>query len=180
MSTRLPKDDLFEVMANRRRRYAVHALKGNGGEMKLGELADKVAAWENDVEVGGTSYDERKRVYTALQQSHLPKMDKKGVVEFDKNRGVIEPTPALEDVDVYMEIVHGREIPWNQYYLGLTAVLGTLVTVVALDLWPFTLLPETAWMIFVVVAFGASALAHWYYQTSLGAGDDEPPTEAQT
>ena len=177
MATQLPKDDLYEVLANRRRRYTVHALEGNGREMELGEIAEKVAAWENDIDEVEVSYDERKRVYTALQQSHLPKMERKGVVEYDKNRGIVKPTPALEDVDVYMEIIQGREVPWSQYYVGLSVAAVTLLGAVSIEVWPFALLPDMAWAVFITVAFLVSSLGHWYYSTSLGGSADEPPPE---
>lgn len=175
MSTKLSKDDTYEVLANRRRRYTVHALEANGGPMELGTIAERVAAWENGIDEMEVSYDERKRVYTALQQSHLPMMERKGVVEYDKPRGVVEPTPSLEDVDVYMEIIQGRDIPWSQYYVGLSVVSAALLAVVALNVWPFAVLPEMAWAVFIVVAFLVSGMAHWYYSTPLGGSDDPPP-----
>jgi len=177
MSTQLPKDDLYEVMANRRRRYTVHALEGTDEPMEIGDIAEQVAAWENDIDQSHVSYDERKRVYTALQQSHLPKMDEKGVVEFDKNRGTVAPTPALRDVDVYMDIVHKGEIPWSQYYLGLSAVSTAMLAAVATNAWPFTLLSDLSWAIFIVVAFAVSSMAHWYYSRTLGTSNGDPPPE---
>jgi len=103
-------------------------------------------------------------------------MDDAGVVEFKKDRGVIESTPALENVDVYLDIVEGREVPWSEYYLGLSGVAAALVAAVWLGAWPFTLLPEMAWMLAVVVAFAFSSLAHRYYtaEMEVGRGDDPP------
>ena len=148
-------------------------LKGRDEAVELGDVAEQVAAWEYGETVADVSYDERKRVYTALQQSHLPKMDDAGVVSFDKNRGVVEPTPALDDVRVYMDVVEGNEIPWSDYYLGLAGVAATLLGAVALNTWPFTLLPDLAWGVAAVAAFAVSAVVHRYYarRTALGRGD---------
>jgi len=171
------EDELFDVLSSRRRRYALHVLKGREEPVELGDVAEQVAAWEYGEDVTEVSYDERKRVYTALQQSHLPKMDDAGVVSFDKNRGVVEPTPALEDVRVYMDVVKGREIPWSDYYLGLSGVAATLLAAVALGAWPFTALPALAWSAAVVAAFAVSAVVHRRYarRTALGRG----PTPAE-
>ena len=177
MSIKLPKDDLYEVLANRRRRYTVHALEGSDEPMEIGDIAEKIAAWENGIEETRVSYDERKRVYTALQQSHLPKMDQKGVVDFDKNRGTVEPTSALRDVDVYMDIVHKGEIPWSQYYLGLSAVAAAMVVAVAMNAWPFTLLPDLFWAVAIVAVFGVSSVVQWYYSRTLGTSNGDPPLE---
>ena len=179
-STETPsEDDLFDVLSNRRRRYAVHALKREHGEADIGDVAEQVAAWEYGVDVEQVSYDERKRVYTALQQSHLPKMDEAGVVEFDKNRGTVEPTSALGDVEVYMDVVRGHEIPWSVYYLGLSAVGASLMAAVWLGAWPFTVLPDVAWGVAVVAMFAVSALAHTYYARSQRIGQTENPPELQ-
>ncbi|QWC20762.1 hypothetical protein KI388_01090 [Halorubrum sp. 2020YC2] len=140
-------------------------------------MAEQIAAWENGIDTAEISSSERKRVYTALQQSHLPKMDDAGVVEFNKDRGVVEPTPALTDVDVYLDVVEGREIPWSEYYLGLSGVAAALVAAVWLGVWPFTLLPEMGWTLAIVVAFAFSALAHKYYAAEMEVGRGEEPPE---
>lgn len=169
------EDDVFTTLSNRRRRYTVHALD-DGSTRELGPLAEQVAAWEYDVTVDELSHDERKRVYTALQQTHLPKMDDVGLVEFDKDRGTVEPTPALEDVDLYLEVVGGDEIPWSKYYLGLTGVAATLLVALWVNEWPFTVVSDLGWAAVIVAMLAVSAAVHHYYADSrrLGAGDRPP------
>jgi len=164
------------VLANQRRRYALHALQGQP-TAELGPLAERVAAWENDIDVAEVNSAERKRVYTALQQTHLPKMDGAGVVDFDKNRGVIEPTDDFEDATVYMDVVRGREIPWSQYYMALSAVAAALLAAVAVNAYPFVLLPDFAWGVFAVVAFTVSSLVHYYHARGNRLGAGETPIE---
>lgn len=173
------EDEVFQVLANRRRRYTVHALKRADGRAEIGDIAEQVAAWEYDTEVDQVSYDERKRVYTALQQSHLPSMAEAGIVEFDKNRGVVEQTPALDEVDVYLEVVRDRDIPWSEYYLGLSAVAAALMAAVAVNAWPFRLLPDLAWGIAVAVAFAVSAVVHTYFARDLRVGETDRPPELE-
>lgn len=175
----LTEDELFELLSNERRRHVLHALMREEEGLEIGPLSQEIAAWEDGVEYEHVTSSDRKRVYTALQQSHLPKMDKAGVLEFDRDRGTVEATPALEDVEIYMDVVRGREIPWSDYYLGLTAVATALLAVTAAGLPPFTMLPWTAWGAFVVAAFGVSALAHRYYarRNRLGIREDPPSVE---
>lgn len=171
------EDDLFEVLSNRRRRYAVHALEQAGESMEIGDVAERVAAWEYDVDRANLSYDERKRVYTALQQTHLPKMDDVGIVDYDKHRGTIEPRPALDDVDVYLDVVRGRDVPWSQYYLGLAGAALLLVGAVAAGVWPLALVPDVGWMAAIAVAFAVSAAIHTYYARGSRLGADGAPPE---
>ena len=176
-TTDLSKDDLFDVLANQRRRFVVHLLKrAEAPTVTIGKLADQIAAWENDRSVREVTGNQRKRVYTSLQQSHLPKMDDIGLVEFNKSRGTVQPTEAFNDVDVYLDVVEGREIPWSEYYIGLSAVAAGLLAAVWIGAWPFVLLPEIAWTLAIVVAFMFSGLAHKYYTTHMKIGNrDEPP-----
>lgn len=170
-------DELFEVLSNRRRRYTVHALEDTESAAEIGDVAEQVAAWEYDVDVEEVSYEERKRVYTALQQSHLPMMDEAGVVEFNKDRGVVEPTDSLDDIEVYMEVVQGNEIPWSVYYLGLSGVAASLTAAVWLSAWPFALLPDVAWATAVTAMFAASAIAHTYFARGQRIGESDKPPE---
>ncbi|WP_128904149.1 DUF7344 domain-containing protein [Halorubrum amylolyticum] len=177
-TTEVSEDELFDVLANQRRRFAVHLLKREEDDsIAIGDMAEQIAAWENEIDTAEITGNERKRVYTALQQSHLPKMDDAGVVEFNKDRGVIEPTPALTDMDVYMDVVEGREIPWSDYYLGLSGAAVALAVAVWVGAWPFTLLPEFAWTVAIVVAFAFSALTHKYYTAEMKVGEPEEPPE---
>ena len=104
-------------------------------------------------------------------------MDDAGVVDFNKDRGIVEPTPALQNVDLYMDVVEGKEIPWSTYYLGLSGVAVALTGAVALDAWPFVLLPDMAWTIAIVVAFAFSAITHKYYTAEMKVGEPEEPPE---
>lgn len=47
---------------------------------------------------------QRKRTYTALRQSHLPKMDRAGVIDYDADRGSIEPTGEATRLRSYLDI----------------------------------------------------------------------------
>lgn len=153
-------DERFEVLSNHRRRYALHYLQRNGDRATLGELADQVAAWENGIDTDSVSYDERKRVYTSLQQIHLPRMDETGVVEFDDRDGVVQLGPTAHEVDVYLEIVAGNDVPWSKFYVGLAILNAGLVAGAGLGFFP--VIPDVGWAIFVLVTFLVTALAHLY------------------
>ncbi|QRV13593.1 DUF308 domain-containing protein [Haloterrigena salifodinae] len=177
----LTEDELFELLSNRRRRHILHTLMDEAETADIGDLSQEIAAAEDGLTYEEVSSTDRKRVYTALQQSHLPKLDKAGVVEFDRDRGLVEPTPALENVEIYMDVVRGREIPWSDYYLGLTAVATLLLGATVAGFPLFADLPSYAWGVFVVVAFGVSALAHRYYarRNRLGIADEPPAVELE-
>jgi len=172
----LSEDDLFEILSNSRRRYALHALSSNDEEWEIGRLAEQVAAWENETAIEEVTRAERKSVYTALQQLHLPKMDELGFVEYDKDRGTVRPTAAKDDVDIYLDIVRGDDIPWNEYYLGLSAVAAGIVVCAWLNIFPFSELPDIAWAGVVVAVFTLSSVVHYHLQDEMRFGEGAPPT----
>jgi hypothetical protein len=99
----LTTDTLFELLKNSRRRDAIGFLKANDGRTTLSDTAEHIAARENGVTVEELSSPQRKRVYISLYQSHLPKMDRAGVVRFDKDRGTVELTERATQLFPYLD-----------------------------------------------------------------------------
>ncbi|MFB6155660.1 MAG: hypothetical protein ABEJ22_07165 [Haloferacaceae archaeon] len=170
----LSVDDVFTVLSNQRRRLVLRYLKAHDGPVRVRELSHQVAAWENDLTVEELNYKQRKRVYTSLHQTHLPKLADCGIIAYDRNRGTVTLTDRVEELDFYFEVVRPNDIPWSQYYLGLAAVSLALVLARAVGLYPFTLVPEIGYAVLVAGALAVSAAVHTYY---LRAFDDraKPP-----
>lgn len=87
---------LYDLLKNRRRRYVIQILLEEDRPVQLSELAEQVASLENGIPIEELPAKERKRVYTALYQSHLRKMDDAGVLNFDPKSGIVE---IDEDID---------------------------------------------------------------------------------
>ena len=107
------------------------------------EVAEHVAAWENDTTVAHLTSDERQRVYIALYQSHLETLEDAGVIEYNKSRGVIEPLPLLDYVASYANIdpsaptdaaEDGDSGAWAGRFLGASVVSGLLLVGAAFGL----------------------------------------------
>jgi hypothetical protein len=96
-SEELSLSTTFELLKNRRRRDTISYLLEHEGRSTLSDLAEHIAALENGIEVVQLSSDQRKRVYIGLYQCHLPKLDKAGVIDFDKNRGTVVLREAVAD-----------------------------------------------------------------------------------
>jgi hypothetical protein len=107
------RDDLFEALDNRRRRYTLHYLQRHEGEepVDVSEISTQVAAWELDTDPGKIGYSDRKNVHTALYQFHAPKLDDLGLVDYDKRCGTAELTDAGDGlwVDIGWDDDDGRD-----------------------------------------------------------------------
>jgi hypothetical protein len=99
-----PKDVIFDLLSAKRRRDVLAFMAENGPETTLSDLADHIAALENDTEVRLLSSQQRKRVYVALYQCHLPRMDDADVIDFENSRGTVELRPGAAELYRYMDV----------------------------------------------------------------------------
>jgi len=103
--TSISKDDAFHILQNSRRRAVLRYLAAHDEEDRfvMRDLAEEVAAWEHDTTVQQLVSDERQRVYIALYQSHLPKLDDHDIIEYNQSRGVVEPTELVDALAPYLD-----------------------------------------------------------------------------
>jgi DNA-binding transcriptional ArsR family regulator len=153
-------DVIFEILKNSRRREVLHFLRERDEQVSLGELAEHVAAIENDTTTDALTSSERKRVYVGLYQCHLPKMDDIGVVDFNQDRGHITLTEKADDFEKYLDRPEEKQDrQWYQYYAAVS-MLGALVLAasVALSLSGSVVLGLFS---LVVGVAGACSVFHW-------------------
>ena len=176
-TTELSQDEAFEMLSCRRRRYVLHYLKQRGRPVALRDLVTHVAAWENGVSPADVTYDQRMRVYTALRQSHLPKLDDGGVVAFDADRGTVAPTDAASELEVYLEVVPHDDIPWSRYYVGLGVLCLGFVAGMWMGITPFAAIPPLVGAAVVTALFTVSAAFHVRYDERMRLGTGSGPPE---
>jgi hypothetical protein len=172
-------DDLFDVFANRRRRYALHYLQQADDGTDFGEMVEQLAAWKHRKARQGVTSNERKYVYSALQQRHLPKLHDIGLVEFNKRDGSVEPTAILDEIDIYAEVVEKGDVPSGVYFSSLSAVHSVLLALVGFDVAPLTTSSDFEWALLFVSSFVVSSLVFLYDTKRMKLGNSGPPTEVE-
>ena len=93
------------AMRNERRRMVVFAVAEADEQMDVGGLAEAIAAAENETVPAALSGGERKTVYTNLLQTHLPKLDEMGVIDYDGDRKTVEKGPAADAMLKILNVV---------------------------------------------------------------------------
>ncbi|WP_436907202.1 DUF7344 domain-containing protein [Halosimplex marinum] len=169
----LSKGEIFDVLQNQRRRYVLEYLKRFEEPVELSDLARQVAAWEYQTPVEEVTNDQKKRVYTTLQQTHLCRMEEAGIVEYDTDDNTVARTPHTEELTVYLEIVPGSEFPWREFYLSLGSISCAIVAALWTGLYPLTLLTPLEWATVIAATFTVSAAYHTYSGADMQLGDDE-------
>ena len=171
----LPLDQVFGILKNQRRRYVLKFLKDSDEEeVSLSDVAEQIAAWENDKEVRQISSKERKRVYVGLYQCHLPKMDGMGIVAFNKPRGLIGLGENSEPLFKYIDTDDEPEEPrWHVYSVALS-LAGAVMLGAALLFGSLTALPVVnAAVVFLIVAFTVYPIININWLRVHGTEDDE-------
>ncbi|WP_135364036.1 DUF7344 domain-containing protein [Halosimplex halophilum] len=95
-------DDLFELLARPGNRYALAYLHRADGPVPFDDLVENVVdgAAPDDLSTG----DFRDRVATRLVHSNLPKLDDAGLVEYDREAGLVRPTETTAVAVPYLEL----------------------------------------------------------------------------
>lgn len=120
----LPPEDVFEILSNKRRRKVLYYLRKRGEPVEMKELAEQIAAIENEVSVDELTNQERQRVYVSLYQTHLPKMGDMGVIEYDMDNGIVRLTDKSDTIDRYLTSGQQSTYPWNLHYVALMVASG--------------------------------------------------------
>lgn len=141
----LSKDEIFHLLQNERRRLVLRYLRGTEEPVRMRDIAEQVAAWEHDTTVEELTSKQRQRVYIPLYQSHLSKLDEAGLIDYQKNRGIVERQPRADMVDQYLQDApetdssdeERSDAGLDDYYVGSTVLGFALLLGAVLEL-PFT------------------------------------------
>lgn len=96
-------DEVFHILQTFRRRETIRYMLDVDGAVKMSDIAEHVSAQEHETSVSKLTSTQRQRVYIPLYQSHLPKLDEAGIIEYNKPRGIVRPADQLELFRPYLE-----------------------------------------------------------------------------
>lgn len=151
----LTTDEVFEILKNERRRAVLRYLREHDGYAELSDVAEHIAAAENDTTVQQLTSQERKRVHVALYQYHLPKMDLHRVIEYDKDRGTIELLDSVSEMESYLDLGPAdarTDTRSDRIVVAFVVGVVTLVTAGTLGLGPLSSVSPAGWTVVSVLA----------------------------
>lgn len=153
--SQLSKSDIFGVLQNDRRRLILELLHKQE-KLSIRSLSEEIARLESGAEEPSSSI--RKSIYISLLQTHIPKMENLNVITYNREEDSVELLPAAHNFDLYIETVKKGDIPWSQFYLGLStlAVIGSFAILTDAVRW----ITSSQWMFFISIIFLASSLTH--------------------
>lgn len=157
----LSPDDIFEILSNSRRRYLIHTLHQRGGAAGLSELADRIAASEHGIPIADVESDQRRRVYISLYQTHLPKLEEYGIVDYDEEDKTVSLTDRVDRLDHYLYIGNHTARQWWIYYATLSIVGLVVIAGSWAGVYPITVVSIEVLAQVIAVGFVVLAAAHF-------------------
>ncbi|MEF8826011.1 MAG: hypothetical protein V5A27_06690 [Halapricum sp.] len=116
----LEEEQIHDVLSNERRKQTLELLKNETGAVELRSLSEWIAEAESGESPPPKNV--RQSVYNSLHQTHLPKLDRHGIIEYDVDRKTVSLRSKARRVDLYMEVLTPYGITWSTYYRTLTVV----------------------------------------------------------
>jgi len=129
-SRSFPESVIYEVLANPRRRGTIQHLTGSaaGRTVSLRDLATAIATEETGQSPPPRSC--RESVYNSLHQTHLPKLNELGIIEYDRETRAVRVRDSVREIDRYMELLTPYGFTWDEYYrtLGIAALVSIVAS----------------------------------------------------
>jgi DNA-binding transcriptional ArsR family regulator len=92
---------LFEALSEPGRRYVLTYLLQSEGSVACSELVDYVV---ERTDTAMTDEEFRRRVVTELTHSHLPKLEAAGLVKYNMERQLVDPTDLTPVAGPYLQL----------------------------------------------------------------------------
>ena len=158
--TAIDEREIHDILRNWRRRKVIEELRASVSPTTLRDLSETLAEAESDQSPPPRNV--RKSVYNSLHQTHLPKLDDAGVIEYDLERKTVTLERQAREVGLYMEVVTRYGVTWATCYrrlllLALLTLLGAEIGVPVLaDVTPVALVG-----VFLAVVTVSTAYQLW-------------------
>lgn len=142
-------NEIFDVLGNRRRRYILCYLLKQSNPIECSDIAEQIAAWENDLERDQVPMSQYQSVYNSLYQTHLPKLESTELVKYDRAENLVYHTNKTKEIEQFINSATSELDEPRTWYLR-TLIGGLLLTaIIALT---FVLVPSGGLSVSLVAA----------------------------
>lgn len=104
-------DQIFEVLSEERRRYALYYLERRETAIPVHELIEQVAEWEADRPAGRIPDEKFERIEMEFYHRELPKTTDLKYIQYNPDDGLIELTGLPPEVNAIISIARVIERP---------------------------------------------------------------------
>jgi uncharacterized membrane protein YciS (DUF1049 family) len=132
----MERSDVYDIVQNPRRRALLQVLNELGGNGCLREVVFRIARMES-----GDNYDKKliKSVQVSLLQTHLPKLQNAGIIDYDETTGNLRLIQIPPELRYHLEVIPKGDVSWSTYYFILSLV-GFVFSIVLSNLFAIILM----------------------------------------
>lgn len=98
----MPLDTVFTLLSHHRRRAVLELLFTHDRALTLTDLRNEVVESEQGAEITEIPREEVKRVHASLHHVHIPKLAEAGVITYDQDRKIVEPTESISRLEPFL------------------------------------------------------------------------------
>lgn len=156
----IAEHEVHDILRNERRRRVLEYLIQSVGKVSLRQLAEEIAAEET----GRSPPPKQARwsVYNSLNQTHLPMLDDRDIIDYDRDRKTIELRPEVRRLNTYLKSQSIQGLSWMEYYRALCTLAMTVVVASQLDIPVLSDMDMLIWGTFVL-GFIAVSTAYQFW-----------------
>lgn len=164
MDEDIPTRDVHYLLSNERRRLILQQLREDNEPINARDLSEFIAKQETGQDPPPRNI--RQSAYVSLHQTHLPKLDEFGIIEYDSQSKLVRLNDEAKQITMFMETDPRHGISWSEFYICVSLVGLLLVTGAGFGLPILSLLPPAIWAGVMLIVIGASGAYQVYQQES--------------
>lgn len=147
-------EEVFDVLRNDRRRRVIRELCSHAGQTTVRGLSERIA--ESETGESPPPRKARESVYSALIQTHLPKLDEREIVEYDPDRKTVALADGAGTAARYLEVFSPYGITWMSYYRTVAVVAMLVIIATELGAPGIVAVPDLLWPVLFLALLVAS------------------------
>lgn len=97
-------DQIFDLLSEERRRYALYYLEQQDTAVSVNDLAEQVAEWETNGASNTIPDAKYKQIKVNLRHRDLPKASELQYIRYDQEAGFIELTEAPTEFEAVLHV----------------------------------------------------------------------------
>lgn len=98
-------DTTLELCSDKYRRIILAALATEQRSLTVNDLSKTIFEYNNQLKVVDASEEIRTETQLSLHHSHIPKLESAGVIEYDPERKLVEPTEQFNQLQPYLSAI---------------------------------------------------------------------------
>lgn len=151
-----------EAIHNVRRRYALYYLHKQNKPVILKELVRRVASWENCCQPAEVPIAQYRSVYSSLYQTHLPYLEERGLVKFDRDANEVRCLLDNSKLNFSLAADRRTTVQWYRVYLLLAGVGASVFGGKWAGFPSFDYLSPHVLTAVLVCSYAVMSALHWY------------------